>query len=480
MKKLLTILFCLIGSALYGQTPITTNTLNLPKQTARPAAPTTGAKMYDFYHAVEIRDSVGYTRIMTARDTLYFIHTSDLAGLRDTTSYIYDSLAIHKDTLLSQNLRLIALKDSIAAHRTLLDNHADSIASLRDTLNNHWPRIVALGKDTSHYLLANGTRPLTADWNAGNFKITTGKNVTDSTITNHFKMAGAGSAGYVLKRDADGNGSWEELQSSYLGTWNANTNTPTISDATGNIGEYYIVSVGDTIDLGSGNVIFVTGGSAIHNGTVWQSIIPFNSVVTVNSLNGTVQLNLTIAGDTLYLTGSPDIDLSTATSIVAVKDSITNHRTALHNAQDSIAQHRTDINLKVPKTTTISTTLPLTGGGDLSANRTLAINPATTTLAGSQSAEDKVKMNVVEDYTRNLGSAAMADVSQFVQVKDPIKVVIATNGENGIVIPKYLDSSTKIFYNGSYVDSSFWTGIGTNILTVALDTRIYDTILITN
>jgi hypothetical protein len=101
-----------------------------------------------------------------------------------------------------------------------------------------------------------------------------------------------------------------------------------------------------------------------------------------------------------------------------------------------------------------------------------------TTVFATPTQVAKSQNNFVQK--NELGSAAMADVSQFVQVKDPIKVVIATNGENGIVIPKYLDTSTKIFYNGYFIDSSFWTGIGTNILTVALDTRIYDTILITN
>ena len=40
---------------------------------------------------------------------------------------------------------------------------------------------------------------------------------------------------------------------------------------------------------------------------------------------------------------------------------------------------------------TISTTAPLTGGGDLSADRTLAISAATSASAGSMSAADKTK-----------------------------------------------------------------------------------------
>lgn len=39
-------------------------------------------------------------------------------------------------------------------------------------------------------------------------------------------------------------------------------------------------------------------------------------------------------------------------------------------------------NASVPKTTTLTTTAPLTGGGDLSANRTLAVLDATTSAKG--------------------------------------------------------------------------------------------------
>lgn len=49
----------------------------------------------------------------------------------------------------------------------------------------------------------------------------------------------------------------------------------------------------------------------------------------------------------------------------------------------------------VPTTRLISTTAPLTGGGDLSADRTLAISPATTSAAGSMSAADKTKLDAI-------------------------------------------------------------------------------------
>lgn len=47
----------------------------------------------------------------------------------------------------------------------------------------------------------------------------------------------------------------------------------------------------------------------------------------------------------------------------------------------------------IPDTRTISTTSPLQGGGDLSANRTLSISAATAMAAGSMSAADKSKLD---------------------------------------------------------------------------------------
>jgi hypothetical protein len=136
--------------------------------------------------------------------------------------------------------------------------------------------------------------------------------VADTITTAYLKIPTGASSGYVWKSDADGLGSWQQITNAYKGTWNANTNTPTLADGVGTTGDFYIVSVGDTIDLGSGNVIFLTGGTAIYSGTVWEAINPFEAVTTVNSLIGDVQLELIVVGDSvLTLTGGVDsVDLN--------------------------------------------------------------------------------------------------------------------------------------------------------------------------
>lgn len=77
----------------------------------------------------------------------------------------------------------------------------------------------------------------------------------------------------------------------YLGTWNATTNTPTISDGTGSLGEWYKCAVAGTQDLGSGNISFSVGDWVIHNGTVWEKNADASSVSSVNGQTGAVVLD---------------------------------------------------------------------------------------------------------------------------------------------------------------------------------------------
>ncbi len=71
-------------------------------------------------------------------------------------------------------------------------------------------------------------------------------------------------------------------------------------------------------------------------------------------------------------------------------------------AQGAVANLTTDLAAKAPSTRSISTTAPLTGGGDLSADRTLSIAAATTSLPGSMSAQDKARLDANFTFYRSL------------------------------------------------------------------------------
>ncbi len=69
----------------------------------------------------------------------------------------------------------------------------------------------------------------------------------------------------------------------YKGSWDATSNSPNLSNATGTAGDYYVVSVAGTRDLGSGSISFNAGDWAIYNGSIWQQI---NNSSDVNSVFG--------------------------------------------------------------------------------------------------------------------------------------------------------------------------------------------------
>lgn len=85
----------------------------------------------------------------------------------------------------------------------------------------------------------------------------------------------------------------------FKGVWNADTNIPTLSDASGNNGDFYTVSVGGTQDLGSGNITFVAGNTVIYNGAlaIWQQTGPL-ATGTVTSVGGDSSLYVTVANGT--------------------------------------------------------------------------------------------------------------------------------------------------------------------------------------
>lgn len=78
----------------------------------------------------------------------------------------------------------------------------------------------------------------------------------------------------------------------YKNSWNASTNSPTLADGVGTVGDAYKVGVAGTRNLGSGSISFAVGDDVILNiSSVWQkftAVAP--GVASVNSLTGAVSL----------------------------------------------------------------------------------------------------------------------------------------------------------------------------------------------
>ena len=78
----------------------------------------------------------------------------------------------------------------------------------------------------------------------------------------------------------------------YQGTWNASTNTPTLTSSVGTQGHYYVVSVAGSTNL-NGITDWALGDWAIFNGTVWQKVDNTDAVISVNGQTGIVALTTT-------------------------------------------------------------------------------------------------------------------------------------------------------------------------------------------
>jgi hypothetical protein len=112
----------------------------------------------------------------------------------------------------------------------------------------------------------------------------------------------AGAANGVATLDAGGTVPLSQIPASiqggvsYQGTWNATTNTPTLTSSVGSKGYYYVVSVAGSTNL-NGITNWNIGDWAIFNGTAWEKIDNTDAVTSVNGYTGTVVLtNTDISG----------------------------------------------------------------------------------------------------------------------------------------------------------------------------------------
>ncbi len=162
----------------------------------------------------------------------------------------------------------------------------------------------------------------------------------------------------------------------YKGAWNANTNTPTLADGDGAVGDFYKVSVAGTQDLGSGSVTYAVGDDVVYNGTIWQKF----------TLDGKVSK----AGDTM--TGPLNIEGSTD----AVQLEVKAHSTQTANLIEVLANDDSVI-------ASISTTgLGTFAGGIVSAGD---INPTSSDTqsigAGNRWFRTSTKELHTQDIVRN-------------------------------------------------------------------------------
>ena len=157
------------------------------------------------------------------------------------------------------------------------------------------------------YVYGNGTSAMTAATTIPNTSIT-------GLGTASTKDAGV--ANGVATLDSGGQVPLSQLPPlgdlNYQGTWNASTNTPTLTSSTGTKGYYYVVSVAGTTNL-TGITDWQVSDWAVFNGSVWQKIDNTDLVTSVNGYTGAVNLTYTDVGafPATSTTGTGNVVLAT-------------------------------------------------------------------------------------------------------------------------------------------------------------------------
>ena len=105
-------------------------------------------------------------------------------------------------------------------------------------------------------------------------------------------------------------------------------------------------------------------------------------------------------------------------------------------------------------------------------NSTVPIGTPASDFVGVYSFQDSLHFK--NDTGRDWNLGAMPDVAKI------FKKEITVNGENNIKISFPLTTTTKVFYNGSMIENTRWAKLGTDTISLYLDTMIYDVLIIHN
>jgi hypothetical protein len=124
------------------------------------------------------------------------------------------------------------------------------------------------------------------------------------TQINNLIPSQTGNAGKYLTTDGSVL-SWASVAGglTYQGTWNASTNTPTLTSSVGTNGYYYIVATAGSTNL-NGITDWQVGDWLMFNGTVWQKIDQSDVIQTIASADSSITVTTT----------GPAVDLATYSS----------------------------------------------------------------------------------------------------------------------------------------------------------------------
>lgn len=132
--------------------------------------------------------------------------------------------------------------------------------------------------------------------------------VTGGTSTSSIALRSGAVTGYYLRCvNTNGVAEWAPVTVSqiYKGTWNASTNSPTLSNGSGTAGWYYRVTTAGTFN----SVAYSVGDDIIYNGSIWERIP--GAGYSLQTASTTVLGGVKIDGTSVKLNGSNQLYVST-------------------------------------------------------------------------------------------------------------------------------------------------------------------------
>lgn len=252
----------------------------------------------------------------------------------------------------------------------------------------------------------------------------------------------------------------------YKGTFDPTLPSPVLQDGVGNTGDVYAVTAAGTYTFGAGNTLTLgVGDWVIYNGTKWEKTLGNNvgagTVTSVGLTTGTTGTDVNVSNSPITTTGAIALNIPTI-GVAGVTRGVL-----------SSADWNT-FNNKVSTTITISTTAPLQGGGDLSANRTLSITQATSSANGYLSSGDwtlfnnKIGGSGITNYSAKFTSGNTIAISRLYEDTNSFSIGVGASAFANTVF--YVQGVAGQFTGGAFYNHSGGTSDGYGLISASTQT----------
>ena len=240
---------------------------------------------------------------------------------------------------------------------------------------------------------------------------------------------------------------------SYQGTWNASTNTPTLTSSVGTKGYYYVVSVAGSTNL-NGISDWQIGDWAVYNGSAWQKIDNTDVVTSVNGYVGAVVLGYgdITTGIVAVANGGTGVTTSSGANSVVLRDANQNiTANAIDDNYTNTAASGTTITLTVASARRYT----ITGSG----GQVIKLPDATTLTNGAVFAFDNNQSSGAITVNNNSNTLVVSVPSGgFVLVNLLSNATSAGSWDRHDQAPSNVSWSTNTFDYAGSITSATWNG----------------------